>query len=527
MVKTLGAVALLVLTAAGAWAAEHSESAYTRGVAAYRAGAYAEAITRFDEAVREKPDDAAAVYYRGLAKAKSGNWSGAIPDLEAAAPRLPDVPVAADIGLAYYNLGRRAEAKQWLQKAALERNSATGGAHLLLGIIAYEEADLATAQHEFAEADAAGNARVKGTAAYYLGLIAVRDARGGEARNSFEQAQAAGEPAVAQAASGYLTSLSADGTGTAGTVAPATPYSLYASGSFQYDGNLLIADIPLSQRQALPFSDRKDDGRFAIGLGANYTVLADETMFLQFSYDFYQSLNFNVGRLDLMGHTFRGIFEYGDGIVVPGFQGAYNIYLTDGTSTYLSRVWGSPYVVIREPEIGQTEIFYTITGDNYIGAPFNPFRDSYNNAVGGRQTFFLGDVDRSIDIGYQWLDIDTVSNSAGAKDFDERSNAVDVGISYNIPDIALVQARWFFSNDNYLNGNSRAAPVLTVQPDGTVTLTRLRRRDDRNVITLSVTHTFPYGLYASLGYYWTDSGSNIPVFEYTRNLVSATVGIVF
>lgn len=525
MLRTLGAVALVVFTAAAVTAADRSPSAFDRGLSAYRSGAYAESVSLFDQALQQRPDDAVALYYRGLAEAHSKQWPAAIADLEKAAPQLPDVPVAGDLGVANYYAGNRAEATRWLQKAALDKRSAAP-ANLLLGIIAYEGGDLPSAQRYLAEADAAGDSRVKGTAAYYLGLIAVRDAHPADARNSFVQAQAAGEPAVAQAATGYLTTLSSARPGEAARLA--APYSLYAAGSFQYDSNLLIADIPLSQRQALPFNDSKDDGRFAIGLGADYTLLSDDQMFLQFGYDFYQSLNFSVDRLDLQGHTLWGVFEYGDGIVVPGFQGAYNIYLSDGTSTYLSRLWGSPYVVIQEAGFGQSEVSYTITGDNYIGAPFNPYRDSYNNAVGLRQSFFLfGAPDRRIDVGYQWSNVDTVSSSAGAADFDERSNAVDVAVTYNLPEIVWIQARWLFSNDNYLNGNSRAAPVRTVQPDGTVTVSRLRRRDDRNVVSLVLTRDLPGGLYASLGYYWTDSGSNIPVFQYSRSIVSATVGLTF
>lgn len=518
-------MALVVFTAAAAMAAERSESVFNRGVNAYRAGAYAEAGSLFDQVLRERPDDAPALYYRGLARARSKQWTQAIADLEKAAPRLPDVPVAGDLGVANYYAGNRPEAVRWLQKATEDKRSA-GPADLLLGIIAYEGGDLASAQRYLAEADAAGDSRVKGTAAYYLGLIAVRDSHPADARNSFEQAQAAGEPAVAQAATGYLATLVSGRPGAAARAA--APYSLYAVGSFQYDSNLLIADIPLSQRQALPFNDSKDDGRFAVGLGADYTLLADDQMFLQFGYDFYQSLNFSVGRLDLQGHTLWGVFEYGDGVVVPGIRGAYSLYLTDGTSTYLSRVLGSPYVVIQEAGLGQSEVYYAISGDNYLGAPFNPFRDSYNNFIGVRQSFYLfGTPDRRIDVGYQWSNVDTVSSSAGAADFDEQSNAVDVAVTYNLPEIAWVQARWLFSNDNYLNGNSRAAPVITVQPDGSVTLTRLRRRDDRNVVSLVLTHDFPGGLYASLGYYWTDSGSNIPVFEYSRSIVSATLGLTF
>jgi len=524
MVRRLGAAALIALIAAAS-ASAADEAAYGRGLAAYRAGAYAEAIAAFDAALAEEPDSTAALYYRGLARAHEARFDEAIADLQKVEPALPDVPVAGDLGVACYYAGRRAEAEQWLNKAAQNRTSA-GPANLLLGIMAYEAGDLTRAQTHLAEADAAGDARVKGTASYYLGLVAVRTERSSDARGAFEQAQAAGEPAVSQAASDYLADLS----GQAPAGAPASdlaPYSLHGYGGFQYDSNVLIADIPYSQRQALPFDPAKDDGRFVLGLGATYYAIANEQALLQFSYDFYQSLFFSVDRLDLQGHTLSGLFEYGDSFVVPGIQASYSYYMTDGTSSYLGRAYVSPYAVVQEEGLGQTEVYYDFFADDYLGAPFNPYRDGINNAIGARQVFFLGSADRRLDIGYRWNEISTDGNSAGAQDFDVESNQVDVGLGMNVLDLAWVDVRWLFSNDDYLHGNSRSPPVVTIQPDGTRTVSRLRRRDDRNVVTLVISREITDHVYATLGYYFTDSGSNLPVFQYSRSILSAGVGVTF
>lgn len=525
MLKRFGAGMLTVLGAALVCAAEAADSAYSRGLEAYRAGSYGDAAAAFDEALRERPEDFSALYYRGLTRARDGHLEQAIADLTAAEPRLPDVPVAADLGVALYYAGRRDEARTWLTKATDQRASAPG-AHLLLGILAYEDGDIEVAQRALAEADASGDASVRGTAAYYLGLIAVRTSRQADARGALEQAQAAGEPAVAQAASTVLAEFSGEGP-VGGPPSDLRPYSLRASAGFQYDSNVQIADIPLNQRQALPFSDRKNDGRFIVNAGASYYVLADERALLQLNYDLYQSVFFDVERLDLQGHTVSGVFEYGDGILVPGIQGSYSYFMTDGSSSYLGRAFGSPYLVVQEEGLGQTELFYAITGDNYMGAPFNPYRDGINNAVGGRQVFFLGSPDRRLDIGYRWHRTSTDGSSAGSRDFDEQSNQVDVGLSVDLPELVFVDIRWLFSNDDYLHGNSRSAPVVTVQPDGTRTLTRLRRRDDRNVLTLFLSRALTDNVWASLGYYFTDSGSNLPVFQYSRHILSANVGVTF
>lgn len=524
MLKRWGTVAVVVLAVAPVAAGEAATTtAYGRGLDAYRGGAYGAAAAAFEEVLRAEPDDAAALYYRGLSRAREGRLAEAISDFERAEPALPDVPVAADLGVALYLAGRRDEARTWLEKAANQRAGAAG-ANLLLGILAFEDGDLETAKRALAQADASGDAAVRGTAAYYLGLIAARSTRPTDARGALEQAQAAGDPAVAQAASTVLARIAGE---SPADVAPSRPYSLYANSGFQYDSNVVIASIPLNQRQGLPFSDAKNDGRFVVQAGASYYLFENEEALLRLNYDFYQSIFFDVGRLDLQGHTVSGVFEYGDGIVVPGIEGGYSYYMTDGTSSYLGRAYGSPYAVIQEEGFGQTEVYYAITGDNYMGAPFNPYRDGINNAVGARQVFFLGQSDRRIDVGYRWDRTSTEGSSAGARDFDMESNKVDVGLSVNLPEIAWIDVRWLFSNDDYLYGNSRSAPVTTVQPDGTVTMSRLRRRDDRNVLTLFVSRNLTDEIWASAGYYFTDSGSNIPVFQYSRNIFAVNVGITF
>lgn len=526
MLTRVGAAAL-VLCVSTALAAEGPESAFTRGVAAYRAGSYDEALSLFDDALRRNPDDPPALYYRGLSRARIGQYAEAIADLRGAEPSLPDVPIAADIGVAYYYDGEPAQAVPWLKKATSNPVSAPG-AHLLLGIIAYDAGDTAAAQTYLVQAEASGGPQVKGTAAYYLGLVAAAGARPADARSAFQLARAAGEPAVAEAAALYLRRLPAsDDGGLAPSPGDVLPYAVRTSASFQYDSNVLIADIPFDQRQALPFDPKKNDGRFVVGLGATYYALADDEALLQFSYDFYQSLLFSVDRLDLQGHTASALFEYGDDLLVPGILGTYSLYLTDGTSTYLSEATAMPYLVVQEAGFGQSEIHYRFTGSNYIGAPFNPFRDGYNNAVGARQVFFLGSPDRRLDVGYQWDETTTEGSGPGSRDFDETSNGVDVGVHWYLREIAWLEARYFYRNDDYLHGNSRAAPMAVRLPDGSLGVSRLRRRDDRQEVMVLVTRDITDGIYASLGYLFTDNASNIQVFEYSRHIVSATVGFNF
>ncbi|MBL8780764.1 MAG: tetratricopeptide repeat protein [Alphaproteobacteria bacterium] len=63
---------------------EFSASYMMRGLIAYRAGEYAEAVTYFDSAVKRVPTYYQAIFARGVSKKKSGDDSGGDADLKTA-----------------------------------------------------------------------------------------------------------------------------------------------------------------------------------------------------------------------------------------------------------------------------------------------------------------------------------------------------------------------------------------------------------------------------------------------------------
>jgi tetratricopeptide (TPR) repeat protein len=91
-------VACVLVLAAGAagWSAANRDPAvtraYTRGVAAYQAGHFAEADRHFDAALGSDPDHVASWYARGRARLAQGNVSLALTCFEEANRRRPNDP---------------------------------------------------------------------------------------------------------------------------------------------------------------------------------------------------------------------------------------------------------------------------------------------------------------------------------------------------------------------------------------------------------------------------------------------------
>jgi tetratricopeptide (TPR) repeat protein len=517
MLRALFGTCVAVLVAVATATAEEPEALYTRGLAAYQAGNYAEAITVFDDLLREQPQRASALYYRGLAKAKLGRFADAIPDFEAAKQQDPTLPVAGSLGAAYFQLQRYREAKPWLQKALAEDPGAAGPANLALGIIAYNEEDYGEADARLAQAEAGGPS-VQGTAAYYRGLAATRQARDAEARAAFTRALAATDPSIAQAATRQLALLSSrkmpsqvTGLRSRPMPLPEAPLArLYLFTGYEYESNVVLEDTP--------FITNESGNRFVLGAGGTYRALDTDRVRWDLSYDFYQNVYLDLSNnLDLQGHTVRSSTAFGSGTVVPGFHLSYSAYLI-GSSGYFDEVVGTPFVAFEETGIGETQLFYRTRGRDYLSPPFDPVEDAVNYAVGFRQFFRLGTGGETIDVGYQFdrnVTRGTNTPRSGlpdSEDFDYEGDEADAGVTWPIASVGVIEVRYGYRLEDYVHFNS------LLQFLG-------KRHDNTNYFNSVLTHDLTERIYARLQFRGRFNNSNVNDFDYDRLTLSLTMGV--
>jgi tetratricopeptide (TPR) repeat protein len=519
MLRALIGGCVVLVVAIEAPAAEDPEAEYTRGLVAYQAGHYAEAITVFDDVLQAQPQRASALYYRGLAKAKLGKFADAIPDLEMAKQQDPTLPVAGSLGAAYFQLQRYREAKPWLQKALSEEPAGAASANLALGIIAYNEENYAEAETYLAQAEA-GGPNVQGTAAYYRGLVATRQARDADARAAFTRARAAGDPSIAEAAARQLALLSSRkvpsqvaGLRSRPMPLPEAPLArLYLLAGYEYESNVVLEDTP--------FITNKSGNRFVLGAGGTYRLMDTEQVRWDLSYDFYQNVYLDLSNsLDLQGHTVRSSTAFGSGTVVPGFHLSYSAYLI-GSSGYFDEMVGTPFVAFEEAGIGETQLFCRIRGRDYLSPPFDPVEDALNYAVGFRQFFRLGTGGQTIDVGYQFDRNATRGTSTprsglpDSEDFDYEGHEADAGVSSPLASIGVLEVRYGYRAEDYLHFNS------LLQFLG-------KRHDNTNYFNSVLTRDLTEHLYGRLQYRGRFNNSNVNDFDYDRHTVSLTMGLRF
>ena len=308
-----------------------------------------------------------------------------------------------ELGILYIETGQSPQAEEWLQRA-YKQHANRFSAAFFLGLTKLRTGDSKGAQPLLAEA--AKDPVLRQSALYYQGVAALRagDARGGQ--QLFAQVQQGpGDTETAQIARQYITAAPT----TLAAAAPGKKWSVYADGGFGYDSNVVLAPNSSSLKNCYTQTadgtclaldtDGEMDGFFALGLGGQYQLFSVEMGQGSIGYDFYQSVHFTTPSFDLQNHHLHlDLSTTRQGPLQIGVSGFYDFYMLDYQSFY-NQGRGVPWVNFFEGQVGVTQIYYQIIGQDYSRGPFSPFRDAINNAFGARQYFLLGAADRSMSFG--------------------------------------------------------------------------------------------------------------------------------
>jgi tetratricopeptide (TPR) repeat protein len=486
-------------------ASARSESLYAQGLVPFRSESWADAQTLFDEAVQADPTDALATYYRGLARARLGRAGEAIADLERAIELRPDLPHAAlDLGILYLEQERFEQAELWLRRAVQEPANRFTAA-LFLGFALFRSGEVEEARGFFEEA--AKDPELRTAASYYdaLSLLRLGETAQAGVRLS-EVAGARPDTAIGQAAQRYL------GAAPRPIAAEEKRWAVYGDVGFGYDSNVVLApdDSTIEDTRGI---DRSSDGRTVLAFGGRYRVYDSERVDATLSYDLHQSLYFQIDDFDLQGHRLRADVR---SLLLPvqlGLSGTYDYYLLD-FSGFFQQGTVVPWATLFEGRVAATQVYYRFRVQDFVDDVFDPYRDSFNHAVGLRQHFLLGASDRFVSVGYQYDDENPISKNGD--DFQYAGHQFDARFHFSLLDWARGETGYLFRLEDYEFRNSRGGPPPN------------ERRDDREhqlVFHLERPLT-PY-LLLQAEYLGRINDSNLDEFEYDRHVVSGGVRLHF
>jgi tetratricopeptide (TPR) repeat protein len=497
-----------------------SQALYARGLIPFHTGMWDAALELFDQAVNADPEDALALYYRGLTRARRGEGTAAIEDLLRAVELDPDLPHAAlDLGIAYFDLGRFANAKTWLQRAH-EQGYERSTAAFFLGITMYRLEDYPTAQRFLEEAK--GDPELTAAAHYYLGLIRLEEGNDADARTQFSQtARQAPDTELGTLAGRYL----------AGDRAPAAPratkrWRISLGSRFEYDSNVVLG--PSDGPSAV---SEDGDGRFSFTAGGAYTLLDGELGTVDAAYDFYQSVHFDLREFDLQGHRVRVDAMSRPDRLTYGIGTTYDFYALDYSSFY-QQVMTMPWAAWAWTDALVTEVYYRFRFRDFLRYPFDPFRDGFNHAFGGRQHVLFEPAGVSLSAGYRFENEeleDTNSKDlvirSGTRDFEANAHQLDFEAAFPVFEIFRGHVGYQLRLEDYEFNNSRTVVLDPVT--GAVLSTGKKRDDTEHNFVVAFERDVSERTVVNIAYLGTLGDSNIDEFEYDRHIVSVGLQVNF
>ena len=505
----------------GASADARSQALYARGLIPFHARQWEEAYKLFDAATQADPEDAVALYYRGLAAARLGYTNVALQSVEAAVKLRPDLPSAAlNLGILYYDAQQYDRAERVLV-GAYQQPPTRFSAALFLGLSRYRKENLEGAREYLAEAEK--DPALRPTAQYYQGLILLREGQTEAAKTLFAQVQAERPNSEIGRAAGQYLAAPVTPAETLAAEAPAEtrPWALWADTRLGYNSNVVMGPRSTSIRKTR-VSGGLDDGELAIDFGGSYKLVDSEALEFKVSYDFYQSVFFQITEFDLMSNRFKGDLSSRrfDAFSQPellqvGVEGWYDYYLL-GFEPFAQEGLAVPYARAFEGDVGATQLFYRFRARDYMGDPFNPYLDNYNNAFGAQQYFLLGAEGRQLSIGYQYENENPLSRNGN--DFQYGAQQIDLTLTTGVADWVDLVASYVFRLENYQFKNSRTAP-----PGGTLEEFSLRRHDTENQFLLRLLRSITPQWTVGLTFLGTWNNSNIGNFEYNQYIVAGDV----
>ncbi|MBI3784638.1 MAG: tetratricopeptide repeat protein [Deltaproteobacteria bacterium] len=492
-------IVVLALSAA-ARANVRSQALYARGLIPFNAGRWAESFQLFNQAVEADANDALAWYYRGLTSARQGMTDEAAHDIEKALQISPNLPHATlDLGIAYFSAGKHADAKRTLQKAA-EQGYEPRTVAFFLGLVSYRLGEDSEAANYFKDAKA--DPELRGAAQYYLALVEVKQGDTEAARSELAgTAHDLSQSEIGRAAQDYIAN------GGAAPTRPATRWSLYGDLHFEYDSNVTIG--PSSTFANTRDISGRSDERVVIGAGGRYSFLDSDVWSLVGTYDFSQSVHFDLTQYDLQGHRLGLELASHRGILRYGIAGNYDFFALNYQSFYQEGL-ATPWLTFDEGGVAATQLYYRLRGRDFFRAPYDPGRDAINHAFGLRQFLELGDPERVLFAGYQFDIEDTVSNGPQGKTFQYEGHQFEVGLMLPISDSAHSDAAYLFRHDDYDSVNSGFGK---------------KRRDDEHQVVVGLGYTLNANWAFDVHYIGTFNDSNIrqqsvSFFDYDRHIVS-------
>ena len=481
-----------------------------KGILLYNQERYGEADRYLREAVTIKPGDPVAGYYLGLNSLRLRRYTVAEERFREILRRQPDNARARlGLGMALYHQDRFSEASTEL--ATAERTLKDEPLlYYYAGLAAASQQSYGQASTKFMEAGKLDK-ELANDPHYQRGVALQSKGQAQQATDEFRLAVEGGTVAAQPVRPAVSTSI------------PSKRWSVNYGLSTQYDSNVVL----LPGGSPLPSGiSHKDDFVFVMTGNGEYRFVQNDTWTAGVGLGLYTNFHARLSDFNVVDVGPTVYVQRRLGLTQLRFQYTFD-NVTVGGDSYLQSNAFQPTLTIPESERTFTQVFaryqykdFKTFRDDQLGLPVNQTRSGINWMFGAMQYWRFANDRGYVRAGYTFDtdrtgggDIVQVGVPTNA-DWSYIGNRLSTGVAYQPLTATTLQLAFDYYRQDYSNPNTFSPNLV-------------KRNDNVYLLTGTAVRDLNSWLWLAFQYSYTRDQSNVDVFNYTRNIVSLTLGGAF
>ncbi|WP_447598576.1 tetratricopeptide repeat protein [Nitrospira sp. Nam80] len=498
---------------------------------AYNEQRYEEALALLKKALAFDPHNPRALYYLGLIRLAQEEPEQAIDPLTTLHRLRPaDLDVSYQLGSANFAAGRYEQARPILEEL-FRRQPSRDNLGYYVGFLRYRNKDYEGAAAAFA-ANQSTDQTIRQLALFYRGLALGTLGLSEQAQAELESAQQIQPMSPITGASVRIQ----EALGTAKKTTDSRRFHAQVGLGGYYDDNVAVnpnsSQDPIAE--ALRSRPTSSPG-FLATIRADYAWYRHGPIESTATYSLYQTVNTNrgVGAFNIQDHLggLSGVYRGVIGTIPYEVGGQYTYdYMFLDLNGFLSRHSLTFPIAVVAPNLSTpglgtvgnlTTLLYRYQVKEFFREPANTdvrfaadSRDAFNNMIGFLHVFRFAQDRYLFKLGYQY-DNEAAAGSA----FTYTGNRLQIGGDLTLP---WQQLSLRMQYDIHWRAYSHPQ-VLFADEAGNLS----QRYDMEQDVFVQLSKPLPYNLTAALQYLRIRNASNIPVYDYTKNVVTLLVTWIY
>lgn len=472
-----------------------ADNSLQKGIEQYKSENYEEAVGILKDARTQEPDSSVAAFYLGLTYKQLKEYGLAEKNLRDSLQLTPPVKDAyLELAEVLYTLEQYNEAEGWVVKSEQEGVKPAKAA-FMRGLILLKRGKTDEAIRSFNKSKEL-DPSLSQPAGFQIALAQIQTRQFDEAQKSLRAIEEI-DPAtdLASFAKEYEKSLSR-------TMAIYKPWRFTVGVAYQYDDNVILK--PTSEIPGVEITGERDSSIVGT-LGVIFSPRLKAPYFLNCQYNLYTNTYFKVNSHNLIIQSLSvtpGINIKNGSLSLP-LSYSYDLVHQRG---YLSDFSAKPalQIAFKPTHIGRISVGYERR--EFLQAPFDKNEDRDGNVFSTSAAYIhpFAEGTGIFNLIYEFSIDDT-----DGRNWDNIGNRFSLGLL--LPNL-VKQISLIISGDAFFQNYQHDNTIFDIQ-----------RNDKTYTASATLLRELFKGIYLNLQYSYTRAESNIPVYDYDRNIYTAGI----